>query len=235
MTDPVTPAMPLPPRHSASRYWWAISVALAAIGLVTVTGLWIGVTSHGAPIGLDQAWHDVLAQHRVGAATTIALAFNFIGKPVVALIVLTMVVVVLLVFRRFRSATVLALSAALATGCSELLKYLVSRPRPLDTVIPEDAHSYPSGHATIAAVVAVVVALLLHRWWVWLVAVVWVLLMAASRTYLLVHWLSDTAAGALLGASVAVIVWCAVSLVLGRARTPRHAAPARPVSGNHGN
>jgi undecaprenyl-diphosphatase len=44
-------------------------------------------------------------------------------------------------------------------------------------------------------------------------AAVWIPLMAVSRNYLLVHWLSDVIAGAILGASVAFVVAALVRTV----------------------
>ena len=41
--------------------------------------------------------------------------------------------------------------------------------------------------------------------WVWVVSITWILLMMWSRTALHVHWLSDTVAGAVLGASAAIL------------------------------
>ncbi len=60
----------------------------------------------------------------------------------------------------------------------------------------------PLGAATLA-----VVALLLYpAFWVRVVGVVTVTLMALSRTYLHAHWLSDTVGGVLIGSAVAILL-----------------------------
>jgi undecaprenyl-diphosphatase len=64
----------------------------------------------------------------------------------------------------------------------------------------------------------VVLAIIVNRWWVWFIGIGYVVLMALSRTYLGAHWVSDTAAGALIGAGVAVIVWAPFAYRLDRER-----------------
>jgi len=70
--------------------------------------------------------------------------------------------------------------------------------------------SYPSGHTTTAAALALTIAITLPRvwvWvWVWIAGSGWIAFIAWSRTYRELHSLSDVLAGALLGASVAVLV-----------------------------
>jgi undecaprenyl-diphosphatase len=86
---------------------------------------------------------------------------------------------------------------------TQLLKPGIGRLRP-DL---SDASSFPSAHAKSAAQVAVGLVLLLpfdRRAWGWGLAVVWIALMAASRTVLDEHWMSDVIAGAAIGAGCAV-------------------------------
>jgi len=70
-----------------------------------------------------------------------------------------------------------------------------------------------------AATIAVALAIIFPRVWVWIVGAAYVLLMAFSRTYLHAHWLSDTIGGAALGAGVSCIVAAAFAVAL--AREPR--------------
>jgi membrane-associated phospholipid phosphatase len=89
------------------------------------------------------------------------------------------------------------------------LKAAVDRPRPPGSLIATSAAAFPSGHAIASAVTAVGLVLVLAppgrarlRWEVY--AVVFTSVMALSRVYLRAHWLSDTVAGALLGAGLAL-------------------------------
>jgi undecaprenyl-diphosphatase len=87
-----------------------------------------------------------------------------------------------------------------------LIKMSVARPRPLDGVVDAGSDAFPSGHTTTAAAVTIALLIAFPRVWAWVLAAAWIPLMAISRNYLLVHWLSDVIAGAVLGASVALVV-----------------------------
>ncbi len=223
MSDPQSgerAASPVEPREDQSRrheiqarFVWGAAAGLAGLLAVVLAGVLIRTVAGNRPIGLDQAWLDFLVGHRSDFLTTITLALNLIGGPIVMTIVLTVVALVLFLVHRRRDAALFAISAVGATLCSQTLKYVIARPRSIDQTVQAGGSSFPSGHTTMAAVVAVILILLVRRWWIWLVAVVWVALMAFSRTYLLVHWLSDTLAGAALGASVVVIVWCGIQIL----------------------
>lgn len=92
--------------------------------------------------------------------------------------------------------------------------------------------SFPSGHATQAAAVWGMGALLVaaaarrpgSRAAVWMAAGAVVALVGISRLYLAAHWLSDVLAGVLLGAA-----WLAFLAAVGWAGRIRSAAPAAPA------
>ncbi|QEO10713.1 phosphatase PAP2 family protein [Protaetiibacter larvae] len=108
------------------------------------------------------------------------------------------------------SALAFILASAAAAAICQLLKALFGRARPEEILLPLDNGSFPSGHTTNAAVIAVSLGLLLERAWVWVLGMAYLVAMALSRTYLGAHWFTDTVGGALLGAGVAVLVWCAL-------------------------
>jgi undecaprenyl-diphosphatase len=96
-----------------------------------------------------------------------------------------------------------------------------------------DSFSFPSGHAIAGAVTAVgiVIALLPPgpKRWRWEVqAGVFAGLMALSRTYLGVHWLSDVVGGTLLGVTLAV-GWPALLQEVRERRARAGAGGARPA------
>jgi undecaprenyl-diphosphatase len=119
---------------------------------------------------------------------------------------------------RRRALPLTALTVAVAFGLSSLasttIKALVDRQRPSgDHVIdlPTSA-SFPSGHATTAFAAAVALSLLVPRWrWP---ALALAALVAYSRVYLGVHYVTDIVAGAMLGSAVAWLV------VAGARRSP---------------
>jgi len=88
------------------------------------------------------------------------------------------------------------------------IKFLVRRKRPEGEwggiYRNTDPHSFPSGHAARAFLIAVVASALAPPW---LVAILWVWapLVALARVSMGVHYLSDIIAGAILGAIVGLI------------------------------
>lgn len=106
------------------------------------------------------------------------------------------------------------LAIGLATTATHLLKPLIGRPRPPEglRLVDEVTGAMPSGHATGVVALATVLTLLAvgNRWLVWLAWFNAVLVMA-TRLYLGVHWVSDIAVGALVGAVVPLLVWWLLS------------------------
>ena len=192
--------------------------ASTGLALVALSAIALGAFGTG-PTWLDASWYDTLAAHRVPALESIALALNFVGGTLSMTILSIIAVVILLIVRRVPAAITVALSVALATGISTLIKLLLGRPRPPDGTVDLETSSFPSGHATAAAAVTIALALLFSRVWLWVLAVGWIVLMALSRTYLLVHWATDVMAGAVLGASVALLVFALVRRFVARRAT----------------
>lgn len=105
-----------------------------------------------------------------------------------------------------------------------ILKDAVARPRPFETVDlyrqwwqavgapAEDGFSFPSGHVTAAAAGLAGLCLVEGRRWV-LPSVVWVLLMAVSRNYLMAHYPSDVLAAVLVGLLAAAIAYAITRLI----------------------
>ena len=121
---------------------------------------------------------------------------------------------------RSRSWLPVVLALAGAGGIALMIvtaKALVNRERPPSpfAVIAADGYSFPSGHATGTAAIALLSAWMLTRWlitsWggrvvVWTVAIGSAVLIGFSRVYLGVHYVSDVVAGWLLGMTWAGIV-----------------------------
>jgi undecaprenyl-diphosphatase len=124
------------------------------------------------------------------------------------------VVLIALALWRWRSAVAgasMALSSLTSNWTSNLLKLDFARPRPQLVPHLDDVGaslSYPSGHATSAAVVYLLLALVLpprHRiLWLGLAAVLTVLT-GLSRVMLGVHYASDVAGGWMLGVAFALL------------------------------
>jgi undecaprenyl-diphosphatase len=125
----------------------------------------------------------------------------------------------LLSFRRYRATlyfTVTSFGAAFGFG---YIKHLMQRPRPSHMLIEQGGFSFPSGHATMAAAMALgfyfVVRYVRGRYlWSYAsgaVALGCMFVIGLTRLYLGVHWCSDVVAGWALGTAWATL-WAALLL-----------------------
>ena len=214
------------PQHSTL----ATLLGTFGIAAVVLAGVGIATAGQNLPVGLDQGWHDVLAAHRLPAADAIALFLNIAGGTLVMTIVSVVIVVVLLFFRQFQASFSIAVTMALATGLSSVIKSVIARPRPSDGTVDVASNAFPSGHATAAAAITVALLIAFPRVWTWVLAGAWIPLVAISRNYLLVHWLSDVIGGVVLGASVALLVSGLVQGFLKKRSPDRDSITAKPQS-----
>lgn len=185
---------------------WPLIASLTAVAVVL--GLGAIITLRASPFDIDDEWMEEITEHRSPLWTVPSLVMNFLGGGWFAVFVVPIgVAIVLLIANRRWDSLYFVIAAATSAAAVQLLKFVFGRARPINMIITSDAGSFPSGHVANAATLAVALALILARTWVWWVGAAWVVLMALSRTYLGAHWVSDTFAGALLGAGVAVILW----------------------------
>ena len=129
-----------------------------------------------------------------------------VGATTISLIFLPGLSVVLMLMRG-QQRTGLAILASLVFGLiiALIFQYLAFRPRPeaVRFLMPTPSFpSYPSGHATAAFGVAIVIGLAYRRWHWWGLALIVATLVAISRVYLGHHYPSDILGGAVLGAAV---------------------------------
>ena len=190
----------------------------------------------GSAIGVDRPVLQYLVFHRTAWLTTTIRAITWFGSTATLIPIVFVIGVAL--HRRTRSWTPLgqlALALGGAIALYDVIKVLVSRPRPgLGPIVTTaTGFSFPSGHTTQTAAVAVTLAMLAssastswpRRVAIWTAAFSWTLLIAFSRVYLGVHWPTDVSAGAVLGALWAVLC----SLVLQAVRAARSRGP-QPVT-----
>jgi undecaprenyl-diphosphatase len=99
----------------------------------------------------------------------------------------------------------LVVTAVLVLG----IKFTVRRQRPEgewgSIYRKTDPHSFPSGHAARASLLAVL-ALGLGPLWSGVLLFIWAPLVSLARVAMGVHYLSDVFAGALLGAGVGIVI-----------------------------
>jgi membrane-associated phospholipid phosphatase len=109
-----------------------------------------------------------------------------------------------------RCAVTLGGASLLSNLASSLMKLGFGRARPdlIDHLDHQTSYSYPSGHATSAATVYLLLAWLAPpRWrpYAWTLAAAMIILNGFSRIMLGVHWASDIAGGTMLGAAFALL------------------------------
>ncbi|MDC4232564.1 phosphatase PAP2 family protein [Actinomyces sp. B33] len=120
-----------------------------------------------------------------------------------------------------RQGVLIPASMALSAVVTAVIKLGVERLRPpeVDRLVVEHSHSFPSGHTTAAATLAVCLVILARMrsarrlggprrlvGAAWAVGVGLTALIAVSRMYVGAHWFSDVVAGAMIGTGTTLLV-----------------------------
>ena len=188
--------------------------ALLTAGVVALTAVVFAlVAEHGTLARiqrLDDAWLRLMVSGRAPALTVIAKVFNVLGLVYVTLPVRIVLAGYLALRRRWWHLAAFIAAVVASEVLIGLLKGIYDRARPPGSLVATSGASFPSGHAIAASVtvLAAVIALVPagRRRALWgAAAVAFSILMGLSRAYLAAHWLSDAAAGILLGTSCALL------------------------------
>jgi undecaprenyl-diphosphatase len=187
---------------------------LTGAGLCVLV-LALGELAKAGPVArLELRADEHIAGDRSGALTWLAKLATDIGTPEtvgVGLMILVPVIL-LLMRRRLDAAKVLCMFAG-AFALAAIGKQLINEHRPpaaLQVVAPDSGASFPSGHATTAAVVAValvvIAATFALRAAALLLGGLYAVAVAASRVYLGDHYPLDVLAGMLCALAAAFVV-----------------------------
>jgi undecaprenyl-diphosphatase len=162
---------------------------------------------------LDRIADSWLARLRHPVPDGVFVAITLLGDPVI-LVSGAILAVLVMMFRGFYAAGLHVAGAALLTSLLVwLLKDTADIARPELVLKPPGSSAYPSGHATGITVFCALMASFVarevrpgRRWQYYLLFSVPLILVAFSRVYLGVHWMTDITAGVLLGFAISGLI-----------------------------
>lgn len=194
----------------------SIGLAVAFALLVNFIELLAEVLFGTRVVAVDRRILNLVATIRTPGLDSAMYIASYLGNVQTVLLLLAAALIMTLFARRWLDALLLLLAPLAAELFMALLKALVHRPRPPleDARIVDSGFSFPSGHATLAAVFYGTLAFLVIRqarseWLKVLIgmsAALIVLAVGVSRIYLGVHYGTDVLAGWALGSFWLVVV-----------------------------
>jgi membrane-associated phospholipid phosphatase len=180
------------------------------IYIVVLVGLFIGslIIRKGQEVLFINGLHTPFLDDLFKATTNLGDGVIFVPIIIVTL------------FIQFRY-TIIAIISCITNGLiSSLFKRVVfpdlERPRMLldandlyfvPGVEVHETHSFPSGHTITAFCAAVFLTLLIRNHIIGAALLMFALLVACSRIYLLQHFMMDVAAGAIIGSFTTFVIW----------------------------
>lgn len=206
-----------------------VVVADAACAWIFI-GLTQDVIAHEEAVLTDPGVTRFVVAHRVAWATSVMKGVTWLGSNAVLIPLVVVLGGYLFLMKRDRRAAVLLVAAlAGANALYHVVKPLVARERPPESLhlITVSSYAFPSGHATVAIAVWGAVAIMLSagrsardKAAIWIGAGLIAALVGSSRIYLGVHWWTDVVAGMALGGTwLCLLVTVGVLMTGGKAAT----------------
>ncbi|MHB8585166.1 MAG: phosphatase PAP2 family protein [Thermoplasmatota archaeon] len=195
-------------RFSPATRAWILAAACGA-GLFLLFAL--SLVGHGGLMALDPLVDPALKSSTASPWFPVLTAINFVGDFTTIAAIAVVVGAVLW----FRSERVWAFSTVslfvVGAVAIEAAKVAFHRPRPMGALIVETGASFPSGHATAAAIILCLAIWVVERRphtsrWPIGAAIAWLLAADYDRIALGVHYVTDVLAGNALGVAVAGVV-----------------------------
>lgn len=190
-----------------SRWRWGLTWAAGCLFLIDL----FGVVFHQVWVAqLDQALIHLIRQPLSHPLTQAVIAVTTAGNPKPVTWVTIILVVALVIARRYRASFFLLINVLGWAGLGNfILKNLVQRPRPtVNRLVTASSFSFPSGHSiTVMLLWGTVIVLAGRylrqspgiRYLITGLASLWILAVGVSRVYVGVHYPTDVLAGWLLG------------------------------------
>jgi len=169
----------------------------------TILNTVISMLAIGLSFLLDKAAINIASMIQYPFLATSFYLLTMLGEWYVFMWIALFLTVILMINRKPIAAFIATL--AVTTGMSVLLKAIINRPRPFQalhtsSVIDAGSSSFPSGHAMIFFCMIPLMSKNFPKTKIlfWIVAI----LVALSRVYFNVHYLSDVVAGAICGYAI---------------------------------
>jgi membrane-associated phospholipid phosphatase len=194
----------------------SLPVRLISGKLLLIGALALAVTEISVVARVDIAVAEAIHSQTAGWLTSLWLAVSGLADTEMILLASMVLAALLVAGRHWHGAAALALSVLGAQATVQLVKLLISRPRPdgEGVIVDPSGFSFPSGHSASAValylMLAVIAAGLLRRGLriaAYVAAGLVVALVGFSRVYLGAHYPTDVLAGWLLGGVVVIAAW----------------------------
>ena len=154
--------------------------------------------------------------------TRIVEKITYLGGPIIAAILSIIVSLYMFIRHNFKAGIWSASTLVIGNLINVLAKNLIQRPRPNDKLVAIGGYSFPSGHTfgtalfiffVVFLIVPQIKDVILRRILTFL-GFLWILIIALTRVYLHVHYLTDTIASVLLVLFLwesSLIIWRRIS------------------------
>jgi membrane-associated phospholipid phosphatase len=223
-------------QHSTGSF--AIRMGAGAGGFVLIVLAGIVMTRLAGWTAREMDVVQTVSRLHTAPIDALALGIDWLfAPPIAAAIVVVVAVLIYIATRRVGTALEFAVIVTGSWLGSEVIKLLVQRPRPdasllAHPLITESSYGFPSGHTAFAASLAIGLIVLTRgrRWRPVVIAVsaIGALLVACSRVYMGVHYLSDVIAS-LVYSTIAVSL---LAMLWHRFAAPRFASRSATSRGH---
>ncbi|WP_067338619.1 bifunctional DedA family/phosphatase PAP2 family protein [Stappia indica] len=204
-------AQMLDPAHPRSA-GMIVSALLLIVTVPLFAALAAAISPDNGLNRADTSIRNLFQDLRTPVGDDIMTFITMLGDGVVIAAVAAVVIVYLFARKAWRRATGLMIAIASAAVFVPLFKMLFQRERPIEIYTGADALSFPSGHATLTAVLFGIIAVLvahdrspLIKAGIFSLAVPLIGAVAFSRIYLGAHWMSDVVGGITFGTAMVAI------------------------------
>lgn len=166
-------------------------------------------------IQLDLIINQNISQIQINFLTIIFIFITSIANTLPLTIFTITLFVFLLYKKRYKHSILLIASMLIGVSSELLIKYLVQKPRPLNSLIEITRYSFPSGHATMSLIFFSILVISLITFiknkksktiFITLLSIL-IALIGFSRIYLNVHWFTDVIAGYALGTFIVSTIY----------------------------